>query len=212
MLLELSMLDLLSAQQTSRCFRDAVNGSAKLKTMIGFQSVTNEDFFSCLEQTSPGPSRLPGWDIHVRRDNKSWLSRPGAPQYETPLNTVSMILHITAADLRIGTRCREMLVCQPSPKSATLVYTEFLTRLSDPATLIVSKKGLTVGELYDTMVAMWNSQCVQEGKGDVKGLFGNRSAWQACMVSLKVELQDSDPIVKQRRARHDAEKRQHNAQ
>ncbi|USW51020.1 hypothetical protein Slin15195_G043390 [Septoria linicola] len=206
------MPDLLSAQQTSRVFRDTVNGSAKLKTLMGLQSVVNGHFFSCLEQTSARTSQLPGWIIDVRRNNKSWLSRPGRPQYETPLNTVKVTLYITTADLRIGTCCREMLVCQPSPKSATLVYTELGKDMPDPAILSVCEKGLTVGELYDTVVAMWESQWVQEEKGDVKGLLGNPFARQACMVNLEVELKDSDPIVKQRRARHDAEKRQHNAQ
>lgn len=163
---------------------------------MGLQRVVAADFFSCLEPTSRFSLGMPGFSMHVCRDV---FLRSGGRLLELPANTIRLALHVTSAGLRIGSRCREMLVCQPSPKSATLKYIEYGKALPDESRLVPREHELTVGELHDAVVAFCASKCVQEDRVGVKGLFGMRIARQSCEVVLEVKLMDTDPIVKQRR-------------
>ncbi|KAM3417555.1 hypothetical protein BST61_g5792 [Cercospora zeina] len=205
--------DLLMAQQTNTAFLDTINDSSVLKKLLGLEPDPTAAFYSPFEVNEASMQRfratadlllLPRYtEHHVTFDDTEEMFR-GLYLYthrveSPPEKSVSNELFITVqADtfrLRVGSRCLQMLICQPPVKQATIQYRSKKSRMRLPGPAIhsstpplkVKGEGLTVGDI----LIPW-----KEGTGEHDAIYHGPFR----EINMKVQLDDDDPIMHQRRA------------
>lgn len=201
--------ELFRVQSVNRQFRDAVKGSKNLRTAMGLEAVTGCDFklvewfgyeFS-LGMTDDVP--LPPGLATAKED--------GAAEHWT-----SIVVQFRSIPLKIGSRRREVLICQPpitkmrayatccAPRNQ---YQKPILAIEHANAVVKNEDGITIGDLYDAA-----EELEQEHKGCVNAhwrchdMLGNVEV--GVVFHGPVRLREGDGIVRYRKAEAEQRARQ----
>ena len=194
----LEIPEILNVQQVSRGLKDAIDGSARIQTRLNLRPASRDTFFK-----TPFEFYF-GYNLGLHCS----LEQPkSTPFNEVPLEnrtnfTASFDSH--SAFPKIGSRCRNMLICQP-PIYEMEIHTRccngdplalpFLESDTPKTTSISSPIGITVGDLYDA-----TKKTSKEHKlcpnASCRLLDENGFVRVSVMFKASVELNTNDPILK----------------
>lgn len=153
-LVNLTMEELLAAQFINRQFRDAVNGSTRLQRKLSLLPHSSEDFYAPFVE-----NEVPGFYFNsdVAQEAQFVDDRVGRDKSTNSSGSWSCIMQAWfAIDLpKVGSRCRGMLVFQPSVREVAAFPTCCHSRLRHQVIEeVYNEDGITVGDLLDAAASM----------------------------------------------------------
>ncbi|GIZ38431.1 hypothetical protein CKM354_000184800 [Cercospora kikuchii] len=190
-LLQLGARDILTAQQVGREWRDAVNGSMKLKTRLGIEldDVDKVPYHSPFKlDPSVKGSDFEPLDYHISREYCP--CRDDMSKWEFAEKRFRVCLGFRRREetvkLRVGSRCRAMRLCHPPLKSAMLTIDHYNVPLKGAAYSIINldrPDGITIGDVLDIIDgAHWEGDSPRNQIREV------------CLHGC-IELSEDDPMV-----------------
>ena len=183
---------LLHAQRVNRKFFDAIQGSLKFQRKLGLVADCDAQL------TFPAQGVFKG--VHFDTDTR-W--RPDM-SIKAKDKILVLLKEVTDRDpvLTLGSRCRKMLICQPSLKSLDVslnccTRNRYAGRRSDAAyETLTSETGFTIGDIMDITKRMRHQHrlCTSAGKyqHDIEGFVEVSVGFEAMMG-----VKEDDPLLKE---------------